>query len=190
MLKKVWSDPVWAAVIASVIFGGLSAGAVYVFDWAPRIGGVVSQAWQYLLADAVIPRWLIGLLVLLATPALVLVGVFMWGSRKPQPLSWEDYRSDQFYGLNWRWSYSGLRVVRLVSFCSRCDFQVYPQDSSYFSAVPRFLYQCDGCGARLGEFDGDVGILDNKVERSIHQKLRNGQWQQVVLSEQKSQSPI
>ncbi|WFC62625.1 hypothetical protein EWH21_13155 [Pseudomonas sp. REST10] len=184
MLKKIWSDPVWSKVISSVILAALSALAVYLLDWAPRLGGMASSAWTYMLSDVVLPRWGVAVLGLLALPTFVFAGALLWVNRPSQASTsrWTDYRTDRFFGLNWRWRYSGQRVDGIRSFCPHCDFELFPVDSSSYAAVPRFAFRCDSCGANLGEFEGDPRELESKVERSIHQKLRNGQWQDSVGS--------
>ncbi|CAH0270182.1 hypothetical protein SRABI70_03463 [Pseudomonas sp. Bi70] len=178
MLKKIWSDSVWSGVIASSIVAGGSALAVYLFDWMPRLVAIASGAWAYMLSDAVLPTWGVVLLGLLAIPTFVFAGALLLMSRPSAPRApdWTSYTKDRFFGLDWRWRYVGQHVDGLRSFCPRCDFQLFPVDSSYFAAVARFKYQCDSCGAELKEFEGDVDELESKVERSIHQKLRNGLW--------------
>lgn len=182
MFKRIWSDPVWSGVIGSAIFVGLSAFIVYLLDWTPRLGAMVSSAWAYMLSDAVVPTWGVALLGVLAIPTLVLAVVLLWVNRPSRPSTpdWMDYRKDRFFGLEWRWRYSGSQVDGLRSFCPQCDFELFPVDTSYFATVPRFTYLCDSCGTKLEEFEGEVDELESKVERFIHQKLRNGQWKGTV----------
>lgn len=63
MLKKIWYDPVWSKVIATIIFAALAALAG--LSWNP-IG-------TFLLSASLVPHWLLGLLCLVAACIAVIL---------------------------------------------------------------------------------------------------------------------
>lgn len=68
MFKKIWGDPVWSKVIATLI---LSALAVL---WA----GLHFNWWPLILATSPVPHWLLGLLIIMiVASASTLVAVMM-----------------------------------------------------------------------------------------------------------------
>lgn len=174
MLTRIWKDPVWASVIAA----GMTAFASYLAGWWPAVAQAAKDVWIFFVAASPAPHWVICLLVLLALPTVV-VGILLgWQSVRPSPASrpdWYGYTEDTFFGLRWRWSYSSIgRIQRLNTFCPHCDYQVFWQDASSYSAVERISFKCDSCHRDLGEFVEHYRSLESKTERFIDQKIRNG----------------
>lgn len=174
MLKKIWHDPVWSKVIAGVALAALAVIGAYFLDWWPAMTQWLGAGVRLLGRSSSVPNWLLGLLVLLALPAVV-VGATLLAARRGD--DWRSYTTDNFYGLRWRWHYIGDGIPdRLATFCPNCDFQVFAQDASSFRSVPRIAYHCDGCDSQLATFDEPDVSLHHKVERLIQQKLRNDTW--------------
>ena len=180
LLKKLWHDPVWSKVIASVILAMGAAISAYFLDWWPLIGQFAFQSYQFILASTFVPNWALLIMGLLSLPALVLLGAVAWQTvfRSEQPsLSWRNYTTDIYFGLRWRWRYfDDGQIYDTHTFCPHCDFQVYSRDVSFYSAIDHIAFHCDSCGRHLGEFQESLASLESKTKRFIQQKVRNGTW--------------
>ena len=179
MLKAAWKDPVWSAVIAAAVIAVISALGTYFLGFWPSIASGITIAWTWLFASTGVVNWLLLLLSLVSTSALVIVGLVVWDSSASSKVTgphWTSYTEDRFFGLRWRWRYAGSRIVDLNTFCPSCDFQVFPHNASAYSVVDRIGFSCDSCGKNLGEFDESLSHLESKAERFVQQKLRNGTW--------------
>ena len=86
---------------------------------------------------------------------------------------------DNFFNIIWRWSYTNGKISKLVSFCSHCDFRVYPKDADLYDNRAKFV--CDNCGAHLQEFSDRYDVVENLIIRKIDHKLRTGTWNTTVL---------
>lgn len=180
MLKSLWKDPVWSAVIASSLVATAGAGGTYLLGLWPTITSAAGLAWNFLLTSTAVPNWLLILIGIAVIPTLLLVVAGIWTlltRGRPDQGTWADYTSDKFFGLRWRWRYVAGSIDRLNTFCPHCDYQVFPHNASGFAAVYRIGFKCDSCHRSLGEFEEGVGSLESKVERFIQQKIRNGTWQ-------------
>ena len=180
MLKKFWNDPVWSKVIAGTILGAGALLGSYFLNWWPIIGSFATNAYDFAFLSTALPNWAIGFLGLLAAPTVVVVVVLTWRRIFPASsniIDWKNYRTDNFFGLRWRWNYfDGGQIYEIHTFCPHCDFQVYAEDASAYRAIDRIAFRCDSCGQRLGEFDEPYQTLEHKVKRFIQQKIRNGSW--------------
>ena len=67
MIKRLWHDPVWSKVIATIIIGGVLQ---------------LPAAFRFLLRTMCVPRWILGIFVLVAT-VIVLFFRKRW-SNKPK----------------------------------------------------------------------------------------------------------
>jgi hypothetical protein len=120
MWKKIWTDPVWSKVISAAILGIVGLAGSYVLNWWPAIGAWLAGALAFSASQSLVPHWAIGLVVLLALPTVLLVLIAAWGrifpgsDEKPNPLT---YTSDVFFGIRWRWSFSGHYMSDLHTFC-------------------------------------------------------------------------
>jgi hypothetical protein len=91
--------------------------------------------------------------------------------------SWTNYRTDIYFNLRWRWSYSETgQIYGVHTFCPHCDFQVYEKNVSPYRVPDHIAFQCESCGRSLGDFEESISSLENKVKRFIQQRLRNGTW--------------
>lgn len=178
MWKRLWSAPVWSKVIAAAILAGLGAVLTYFLQLWPIIASAVRTTNLLLLRSSPVPNWLIRLLCLLALPSILLFASAMWpnkavGTSKDE---WRQYTSDHFFGLLWRWEYSGSALINLSPFCSNCDYQVYPQHASGYRVIDRYVFHCNSCNLDIHEIDEPFVLFENKVMRFIQQKLRTGTW--------------
>ena len=174
ILKKLWHDPVWSKVIASVILALGMTVTGYFLNWWPTIGGFVSSS-------TLTPNWLLFLLVLLCLPTLIIIGALAWQNvfpSTPHSPSWKNYTTDIFFNLRWRWTYgTNGQIYDTHSFCPYCDFQVYAKDVSSYAVIEHIAFHCDSCGCNLGEFQESIYSLESKIKRFVQQKLRNETWE-------------
>lgn len=179
MLTKLWKDPVWSKVISAGILAIIGAAGTYFLNWWPIIKNAGSSFFAFLGKSTQIANWLIGVMAL-STLLVVIVGFILLRIAlypTKQEASWTNYKSDTFFGLVWYWKYgSEASIHGLYACCRNCHYEVYPSDISPYRVAPRIIYHCDSCGLEVGPFDGNQFQLESKVERSIHQKLRTGNW--------------
>jgi hypothetical protein len=180
MLRKLWHDPVWSKVIAGVILTVGAGLGTYVLDWWPAIGRFTTVAINFSLSSTLAPNWLLGVLSLVSIPTIIMAMVIAWVllfPPQPNTLDCRSYTTDIFFGLRWRWTYaSGMQILNKATCCPNCDYQVYADAASAFSAIDRISFHCENCGRNLGEFTESVASLENRVDRLIQLKIRNGSW--------------
>jgi len=181
MLKSIWKDPVWSAVIASAILGVGGAVGTFLLGLWPSIGRWFVDVWTLGGQPSQLANWVVWLSALLSVPTLLFLVALIWTAVRPSQKvadeSWRAYTEDEFLGLRWRWDYSPSgRLEHPAPFCPTCDYQVFPHHASAFNVIERIGFHCDSCGRNLPEFDESFDSLSNKVERFIQQKLRTGTW--------------
>lgn len=181
VLKKIWADPVWSTVIAAGIVALAAMVATYFAGWWPNIAGSVLRLGDLALAVTPVPNWLLALLVLCALLVMALLLIAGWAIVVPSTSrsSFHRYNEDEVFGIRWRWRYgSDGGISNLVSFCPRCDYQIFPRNISGFRAIDHLEYRCDDCGARLGEFELPVEEMESRVRRQIQKNIRSSGWRQ------------
>lgn len=150
MLKKVWNDPVWSAVLATVIVTVGGAIGTYLFGLWPTITAAISKAFGYLSQSSSIPNWLLLVISISALPTVLFIIALAWHRLRPNDAeqtgeshaNWRTYTNDTFYGLQWRWNYYGgkvsglLRSVHIViTKCSQWTYQHFEQSTISHSSV-------------------------------------------------------
>jgi|SRR5690554_576713 len=178
-MKNLWKDPVWSKVIATGILAFLAYAGAYLLGLLPAIFALLPQAWIFLKASSSVPNWLI----LIITIPCILFGCALAIELKnrvtiegTEPVNWNAYQRDNFFGLLWSWKYSGNCIEGLHSLCPNCEYQVLPRDVRSYAIVPHFECKCDDCGYSAGEFEGQPRELLQKVELKIQKELRTGNW--------------
>ncbi len=84
-----------------------------------------------------------------------------------------------FLGVVFRWTYlKNGHVNSFASFCPMCDFQIYPQPSSTYKALPGGVYFCENCSWQSQPFDCTIPQIENQVLRKIDHCLREHERQQ------------
>src|SRR5687767_1228280 len=105
VVSKAWHDPVWSKVIAAIILAVLAAIGTYFFNLWPPIASIFAHFFQLLAQTTNVTNWLLSLLVLLSFVTLILgfaiVCKLIFPSADEAP--WRQYRSDEFFGILWRW---------------------------------------------------------------------------------------
>jgi hypothetical protein len=180
MLKKLWNDPVWSKVIAGAIPAVGALLGTYLLDLWPTIGSFAKDTYKFAVSATSLSNWVIGILGLLATLPIIILLAIIWQKIFPSSSStpdWQNYITDEFFGLRWRWRYSGnWQIYDIHAFCPHCDFQVYAKNASAYHPIDRIMFLCESCDQKLGEFDESFLSLENKIGRFIQQKIRNGNW--------------
>jgi hypothetical protein len=175
LIKRLWTDQVWSKVIASGIVAAVAAFFAYRW-WTPIIAGVVAT-WHFLGDTTPVMNWLLIVLVLctLGVGGILVLAVLADRMPKEPARRWQDYLSDEFHGIRWRWRYSSTDSIRDVCpFCPQCDMQISPHPSAYIGAGIT-VFECDNCSFERRierEYDG----IEHLIQRSIQQKLRNNSW--------------
>jgi hypothetical protein len=175
LICKVWADPVWSKVI--------SAGIIATFIWlAPHVFWAVLWGWlvrtfEFFDASTEVSNWLLGILVLGCGATLVGLSLLIVSVFREQPDPLRDYHTDCFLSMIWRWKYaSSAEIYDLIPFCPNCDFQIVPRFAGAYRIVERYSFHCEDC--RLFTLERDEYFDDTLliVKRSIHKKIRSGEW--------------
>jgi hypothetical protein len=178
MWGNIWKDPVWSKVIATALIAVAAAGSTYFLNLWSAIGNWFGGFIALILSSSYVPNWLLGGMILLCSVTLFFLGAAVWSVIHPSPElspNWLTYNTDFFFGLRWRWRYGGGSITDLHTFCPNCDYQVFPEHDSAYSAIDRIAFNCDICHKKVS-FDGLYDSLESKAERLIHQKIRTGSW--------------
>ncbi|MEX2260089.1 MAG: hypothetical protein WD672_15410 [Woeseia sp.] len=183
VLKRLWADPVWSKVIAAGIIAASGAAVAYVMGLWPSICSGLAASWRWL--GVTTPTWNWLLLILGAATVFLVYAILnsYWQTlSKPQP-NLKNYRTDVILNIRWRWNYYYDGISSLHSFCTICDYQIFPTPRSRYMAVDHVQFVCDNCGEKLAEFDFNDAEVESRIKRTIQQKLRSGEWQAVVAQQ-------
>jgi hypothetical protein len=178
MLKSIWKDPVWSAVIATVIATVGGAVGTFLLGLWPAIGGWLVELWAFGARPSKVANWVVWLLFLLTVPTLLIFAALAWEAIHPNremavAEGWRTYTEDEFLGLRWRWKYfSSGKLEDPIPFCPACDYQVFPHHASAYNVIERIGFHCDSCGRNSPEFDESFESLRSKIERFVQQKIR------------------
>jgi len=157
--------------------------------WTPLIGflsSALTATWTWLTTGHGIFGWHLALIILLAGAAIF--GGCFAGYVYLTAYHWKNYRSDMFFGVNWRWHYMGSSINNPVPFCPQCDTQLVVEEKINFhgilSHVERTNYLCDHCGHPCGSQPETFSKTLERVIRQIDRKLRTNEWQNDTKTKQ------
>lgn len=125
--------------------------------------------WLFLITE--MPNW--ALIIFALIVLLLFTGLFLkiYLFRKPNN---SPYRLTELavFEILWRWhpSHDG-NIHELVSFCPKCDFQIYTRPG-IAGHPPRSVYHCEDCNRDVAEFNFSQSEVENRVKRKIQQYLR------------------
>lgn len=183
-IKTIWADPVWSKVIAVGIVALLTAAYASTHWWA-QVSSFAGMAWNYAVADATMPRWLVALLALWSAATVILLGVVVIDSKRETVAPWTSYNEDMFLGLRWRWNLYGTSTPsNLCSFCPSCDYQLRAVDDGDYLGNRTTRYQCSNCAATSASFHESNYEVEHDVMRRIQLALRDGSWKNARRREQ------
>lgn len=181
MLRKLWHDPVWSKVIAATLITVVISAGGYVLGLMPLVKVVLSSIWSFVISQTSVPNWLIAVF---SVPILVLIfgvvsaGVTGLKKTDDDVTTWESYRSDSFYSLNWSWEYSKSgKISKLYTLCPACSYQILPHQVAGPNYYSHYIeYKCDECGYKVKTFKEEYDTLLSKIERKIQRNIRTGDW--------------
>jgi hypothetical protein len=74
--KEIWRDPVWSKVISAAIIAiAAVVGTFLLALFSQPVSTGLAHGWTYVAADAMVPRWLLGLLILSALATAVWIAI-------------------------------------------------------------------------------------------------------------------
>lgn len=189
-LIDVWKDPVWSKIISVVLIGAF-AGVWATVRGKWHVIGItlwswIVAAWTWLGSVTDVWNWLLCALSAIALGVgYVVIRVALEARRiQAAPATPKDYLSDLFESLRWYWSYDYFnRISNLYPCCPDCLLQLEPRyDGSNFSST-RHHYFCEHCKEVKASFKERHEDLAERIQRFIQQKLRNGDWRKVVVTQ-------
>jgi hypothetical protein len=188
MLKKIWKDPVGSEVIASIIISILGLVAVYIFGLWPLIKSWFSLAIEFLGDKSSVLNWVLILLVipLLAVgwvSIMMLIGRFK--KKVKNQRTYNNYVKDYFLGLNWHWDHGPYGIGNFHCLCPNCQFQIIPTQISGYEISERYQFKCSNCNYSTEPFEGSFKQLEENVKMKVQHKLRTGEWEKVLQSNEK-----
>lgn len=134
-------------------------------------------------------NWLIVWLIVAAVIIVIIMVLVYFASTEsgdpPEPTQF-DYIKDTFFGLLWRWSYSGREIIHLACFCRTCDRQCQLQQVDTWPIV--YSVNCNVHGEQH-RFTGEPQQLLHDAKIEIQRKLRNGEWKEVVERDRPKAAP-
>jgi hypothetical protein len=189
VIRKLWHDPVWSAVIAGVILAILAAVAAYFLNWWPKLWAVIKSVFAYFFASTAVWNWIIAAAVI---AILGQTGFIVWFIRRVNAQAasndptWRVYTKDYFFGAIWLWGFKGASsdLSELHCICPDCQYDV-SIDYGNDWGEGAFLH-CEEC-----DWNTKVKIqpeeLPIKLQKLIRQKIRSGEWKDAVRANSKTQ---
>lgn len=178
-IKRLWHDPVWSKVFAGAILAVIGLIGSYFLKWWGPIGRTCKVAFEYFGESSTLSNWVLLILWLFFAAMVLLIGIVTWAKfiLPPDRPNWLSYKSDEFFGIRWRWCYgTGNQILNLCSFCPKCDYQIFPDSITGHNYLEQYIFHCDYCGYISREFEESPNSINSKVERFIQQKIRNDSW--------------
>ncbi|HCM1428130.1 TPA: hypothetical protein N2909_004436 [Vibrio parahaemolyticus] len=175
MFGKVWKDPVFSTVLGGLIISVITALSTYFLGYWSDTKKLLADSYLYLLSPSNVPVWwvVITSIVTALVVLLILIRLLIGRKVEVESNSWDNYREDVFWGVEWHWSYWGGHIQNLRSLCPKCKYEMAAERYFGYRTV---TYECDDCGyaANLkGESEYDI---EHKVRLKVQQKLRTGEW--------------
>jgi hypothetical protein len=179
LFTKVWHDPVWSKVISVAIVGVAASVGAYFLNWWPAIFNTLAASLTFLGSTSLVSNWVLGIFIACALFVVFVIGAAVLALISPEKPRWREYTTDHFFGLQWVWAHAsdGSGLLNLHCLCPLCKYEVAPQarGPGHFGSVAGLRFRCDSCG-HVVDIAEDPEVLNNKVIRLIHQKLRTGAW--------------
>jgi hypothetical protein len=158
-----------APAIVSLVTTLIPGGWTWVF-------GCLKVLWQWVKSPVSLPVWVPLLLSVLLIAAFVAAlkracsAILKTSPRR-------NFTECNFLQVRWRWNYDELgNIVRLASFCPKCDMQVHPT-----RIVPQvgdgspITYHCDECQDDVAAFDITQDEVEDRVIRLIQKRIRSAE---------------
>jgi hypothetical protein len=146
------SHDIWNQVIAGVILivitgvlGVVTGWLVKLFTWLGSVfqyfWGLVQQLWGILQQTVTIPIWLLVVILIPVVYVVVKLGRAFLKPRQPttslsQGPNVDDYTTDMFFGIKWRWVMNNGRFSLPTAFCPLDDTRLVRGEYSAFACRP------------------------------------------------------
>lgn len=175
MIKKLWQDPVWSTVIASLILTIVGSVIAWATGLLPHIISLLLNLWIWVNADTAIANWL---LVLLIFPLLVCIAILILVIRhniQSNSLTthpWHTYTTDNFFGACYRWQWSNNDPINLLPYCVQCDAVMTQFDTSNYRFSPISQLICESCGYKGVEIEGNRHDLKRRLLIELDRRVR------------------
>jgi hypothetical protein len=175
-----------AGVIATVVGGLILAGILsttfrqWIYSFITTTWKLITASWHYLLSSVPVPRWLLGLLILLSLVTLLRAMLLLFKSEGVDEPTWQSYTQDEFFGIVWRWDNEFL-PSSIRPYCPRCDTLLVYFGYSGSNFTSSTLFSCETCRSEIANLEGNYDYIVAKVGRQIDRKMRNGEWKDVVV---------
>lgn len=176
MVRKVWKDPVWSAVIAA----GIVAGITYLLGYWPHIWQFTKSTSSLLATPVSIPLWAFFLGVPFVWLAILL---FASINKKKEPL-FISYVSDTIFDITWYWRWlppgyqsSEHQIRDLTPRCPSCGAVLTINDycGSFVSCINENCSWRWERQHRHGSRIGHSSELDSKVRNEIDRRIHTGE---------------
>lgn len=169
-LKAIW-DKYGVGIIVTVI-GGVIVSIVTVSHFWESVKNIFSDVYSYLTGNIYVPRYYIGILLILALGGIALVCARLFNSRKIE--KWENVKEVRTRGVKWRWTNIGMEIVTNIRpFCGECGFELIYQQSyvkdTYEEATNMY---CQRCGKTIEAFPVKKDFVLVTVEKIIQNEHR------------------
>jgi uncharacterized membrane protein len=172
MIRKIWKDPVWSAVIAAGLFAVISsASSLFIFGWTKSVRLVIGL-WNWIISCSYIPNYvtLFG-----GITSLIVVIIIILKQYKHYIVK-DKYTKDNIYNVVWRWNYGpGGEIYDLKSYCPKCDYEIHPVNIGPYAIIKHYALGCDLCKVKLHDFNtgDDISNIESKLIRLIEKNIRD-----------------
>jgi len=176
MVKKLWKDPIWSAVIAT----GIVTVATYLLGYWPQMLRVVKSVPNLLATSLSIPLWVVAL----AVPSLLLTLPLISTLRSVKEPRFLSYTSDTIFDINWSWrwlapgySNSYYTPHELLPRCPSCSSVLNINDYSE-SLVTCIHENCSWEWSQQGRRGSRISHsseLDSRVRNEIDRRVHAGE---------------
>ncbi len=145
----------------------------------------ISTVWRYLLSKTLLPNSFLFLLVVLAVPTIVNLAKSLFRSRALQSNepNISSYKTDNFLGTTWKWSYITDRDMPtddLWCFCPNCANRLVYSTDIDVHMNKHTMFICENCGFKSAPLKGDRHDVFGMVARAVERKVTTGEWKSIV----------
>jgi len=180
------NHPIRNGVIATVLGGLILAYIPYTRAVAVSLGSVLWQGlvkgstviWTYFASTATMPWLVVWGLIALSVPTVWCIAKRCIPKRDRGPTI-QDYTSDFFFGVNWRWTYQwGNNPACIAPFCPICSTRlVFVRNILDHNTTLR----CETCNHDVVTLDGEPHfVVDGTIARQIERRINTGEWKRIV----------
>ncbi|CAK2051384.1 putative TFIIB-type zinc ribbon-containing protein [Vibrio crassostreae] len=175
MFGKFWRDPVVSAVVGGLILSGVTASGTYFLGYWSVLKEFFVDFYTYLVSPSNVPIWWVGLssIVTILVFGFVLY-LFLQNKKETRTVSWKGYKYDNFWGVEWHWTYFGNSIERINPLCPNCKYQLISEPS--YTNYEKTTYKCEDCGYCTDVSGHSESDVKRKVNLKIQQKVRTGKW--------------